>query len=88
MKYQIPHDQKQIQAKLVTDRSARYSAELLTTEGIQNNYSGRDTQKKIRNAIKNYVTGKQTEYVVPGGDDTIIPDSPCNDHYYVEAGGS
>ena len=63
--------------ELATYRSVKYSTEVVTTEFIQINYTGRDTQEKIRNAIKTYVTDNQTEFVVLGGDETVIPDRDC-----------
>ncbi len=69
---------------LSSHRSNRYSTEVLTKETIDANYSGTDIQDKIRNAIKAYVNGNNTEYVVIGGDDTIIPDRDT----YAECSGS
>lgn len=56
------------------------STHVLTLEHIEAHYSGTkpsggsDTQTKIRNCIKDYVTQYGTAYVVLGGDNTILPD--------------
>jgi len=50
------------------------SAEIITTEWINDNYTGIDLQEKIRNCIKNYYHEKSTEFVLLGGDTQIVPD--------------
>ncbi|MBN2070590.1 MAG: T9SS type A sorting domain-containing protein [Candidatus Krumholzibacteriota bacterium] len=47
--------------------------EIITTEWISLNYQGSDLQEKIRNLIIDAWTGWQTEYVLLGGDDSVIP---------------
>ena len=51
-----------------------YKTLVVTTEDIESNYSGGDTQEKIRNCIKDYYENHGTKFVVLGGDDTIVPD--------------
>lgn len=67
--------------KLADHRSGTngFSTEVITLTSIyQNtNYNGNDQQEEIKNCIIDYVNNKATEYVVLGGDDTIIPDRDC-----------
>lgn len=60
-----------------------FTVEIVTVEWIEANYDGTrpsggsDTQTKIRNCIRDYVQNHATEYVVLGGDNTIVPDRDC-----------
>jgi len=49
------------------------STEILTVESITGTYSGKDTQEKIRNAIKNRYQENGLRYVVLGGDVDVVP---------------
>jgi len=60
-----------------------YAAEVVTTESIYAEYAGRDNQEKIRTAIQDYHTNRGVEYVLLGGDDTVVPDR----NTYVRVGG-
>ncbi|MEA3559094.1 MAG: C25 family cysteine peptidase, partial [Candidatus Thermoplasmatota archaeon] len=40
---------------------------------IKSNYSGRDTQEKVRNFIKDAVATWETEFVLLGGDISVVP---------------
>lgn len=64
-----------------------FSTEVVTIEWISANYDGTrpdggtDVQTKIRNCIIDYFNNNDTEYVVLGGDDSVVPDRDC----YVQA---
>lgn len=50
-----------------------YSTVIRTTTWINNNYSGRDLQEKIRNFIRDYFNNYGTMWVLLGGDIAIVP---------------
>jgi len=56
-----------------------FSTRVVTVESIYQNssYNGDDDQEEIRNCIEDYVNNKGTDYVVLGGDDTVVPDRDC-----------
>ena len=60
-----------------------FSTEILSVEWIDATYDGTrpdggsDIQTKVRNCIRDYVQTRATEYVVLGGDNTIITDRDC-----------
>ncbi|MFH0881001.1 MAG: C25 family cysteine peptidase, partial [Lentisphaerota bacterium] len=72
-------------AQLASHRSAQngFSTEVLSVESIEASYDGTrpdggsDIQTKIRNCIRDYVQTRATEYVVLGGDNTIVTDRDC-----------
>ena len=69
----------------LADQRISYSglgATVRTVESITNMYPGVDTQDRIRNCIKSYVSNGLA-YVVLGGDDTVVADRNC----YVVAEG-
>ncbi|MEI7835223.1 MAG: C25 family cysteine peptidase [Planctomycetota bacterium] len=51
-----------------------FPAHVLTTESIALSYSGADLQDKIRNAVIDYHTNHGVQYVLLGGDNTVVPD--------------
>ncbi len=51
-----------------------YDATVLDVADIYTNYSGSDNQQKIRNCITDYHNNHGVEYVLLGGDNTIVPD--------------
>ncbi|MCK4366265.1 MAG: hypothetical protein KAW45_09440, partial [Thermoplasmatales archaeon] len=53
--------------------SGGLNAKIVTIEEIENGYTGIDTQQKIRNFIRYAYNNWQTEYVLLGGDDPIVP---------------
>lgn len=59
-----------------------WSTKVLTVTYITANYSGLDTQEKIRACIQDYTSNNNLSYVVLGGDDTLVPDRNC----YVSCG--
>ncbi len=75
---------------LIAHRSSYngFVCEVVTTESISANYSGQrpdggqDLQTSIRNCIREYVTQRDTAFVVLGGDDSVVPDRDC----YIAAG--
>ena len=55
--------------KLIAHKRSRgLTATLITLEDIENNYTGNDTQEKVRNCIIDYYKNHGTEYVLLGGD--------------------
>jgi len=52
-------------------------AEVVTVESIETNYTGSDTQEKIKLCIIDYVNDSGTTYVLLGGDINTIPDRDC-----------
>jgi len=48
-------------------------ADTISTTRINSSYSGRDSQEKIRNFIKDYYTNHGLKYVLLAGDNSIIP---------------
>ena len=54
-------------------RGQGVSSTAVTVEQIASNYSGRDTQEKIRNFIKDAYTTWNAEYIVLGGDTGHVP---------------
>jgi hypothetical protein len=50
-----------------------YRTEFLTTTDINNNYSGRDLQEKIRKAIINYYENYGLKWVILAGDNNYLP---------------
>ncbi len=58
-------------------RKTGYWTEIRTKQWVNNNYSGRDLEEKIRNFIKNYFQTQGLKYVLLGGDgDTNNPVIP------------
>ena len=51
-----------------------YPTHVLTTESIAATYSGADLQAQIRNAIIDYHNNHGVQYVLLGGDNTVVPD--------------
>ena len=51
-----------------------YPAEVVNTTHIANTYQGIDIQEQIRNCIRDYHDNKDIEYVLLGGDDSVVPD--------------
>lgn len=49
------------------------NAKIVTVEDIYDDYSGYDNQEKIRNFIKYAYNNWDTEYVLLGGDDDVVP---------------
>jgi len=77
-----------------------FKTEIRTVSWIDANYSGRDTQEKIRNFIINYYNTEGLRWVLLGGDDAVVPnrqararvgsevgDIPC-DLYYGDIQGT
>ncbi|MFW5752650.1 MAG: C25 family cysteine peptidase [Planctomycetota bacterium] len=54
-----------------------YTSAVLTVEDIETDYSGADTQAKIRACIKAYVQDSETSMVVLGGDEAVVPVRRC-----------
>jgi len=54
-------------------------AKVLTTEEIDNNYTGTTQQLRIKKALKDYYNGTHNglNYALLGGDDTIVPAQYC-----------
>ena len=52
-------------------------ATLVTTKFIYDNYTGRDNQERIRNFITDAVATWDTEYILLGGDTSVIPYRGC-----------
>ncbi|MCD6502380.1 T9SS type A sorting domain-containing protein [bacterium] len=52
-------------------------ATIVTVESIESAYTGDDTQAKIKNCIFDYVIGYGTEFVLLGGDNTVVPKYDC-----------
>ncbi len=50
-----------------------FKAEVKSVDWITANYSGRDTQEKIRNFIIDYFTNHGLKYVLLAGDNAIVP---------------
>jgi hypothetical protein len=50
-----------------------FKAEVKTVDWIMANYSGRDTQERIRNFIIDYFTNHGLKYVLLAGDNAIVP---------------
>lgn len=59
-------------------------AKIVHTGQINGNYSGADMQEKIRNFIKDAYLNWETEYVLLGADDGVIP----HRGFYANAGGT
>lgn len=57
-----------------TAEGGSYSTLVMTKEDISANYEGDDVQMKIRNCITDYYNNHGLQFVVIGGDDTIVPD--------------
>ena len=82
----LPHFGEYISFK----ESCGYYVATLTTDYINSNYTGADTQAKIRNAIIDYYQNQNISYVILGGDS-----DPENAHadviphrgFYADAGG-
>ena len=51
-----------------------HAAVVVTTEDISSNYSGSDLQEQIRNCIRDYHQNRDVDYVLLGGDESIVPD--------------
>ncbi len=51
-----------------------YPAEIVTLDAIYSQYSGVDSQERIRNCIRDYHDNEGVDYVLLGGDDSIVPD--------------
>ncbi len=62
---------------LAAHRAARFNTKVLTVETITNAYAGTDIQQRIRNCITDYYQNHGCQYVVLGGDDTIVIDRDC-----------
>ncbi len=70
-------------------------AKIVTVESIETDYTGDDTQEKIKNCIIDYVNNNETVYVLLGGDIDTVPhrhvylhaysyneyDAPCDLYY-------
>ncbi len=61
-----------------------YKAKIVLVSDITSNYTGDDTQMKIRNFIIDAYQNWGTEYVLLGGDDEVIPHRGL----YADAGGT
>ncbi len=67
--------------KLINHKKSRgLTATLITLEDIENTYSGKDVQEKIRNCIIDYYQNHGTEYVLLGGDTTDESGNPFLPH--------
>lgn len=55
-----------------------FSVKLLAVEQITNTFAGEDAPAKIRACIRHYVDTEALQYVVLGGDDTIVPVRKCS----------
>lgn len=53
------------------------TAKIITTEYINNNYSGATMQLKIKTCLKEYYENNGLKYVLLGGDDTVVPVMGC-----------
>ena len=51
--------------------------EVVKTESIYSNYTGRDNPEKIRNCVKDYWQNHGLKWVLIGGDDGIVPVRTC-----------
>lgn len=63
-------------------RKKGVTTKIITTEDIDETYSGSSKQIRIRSAIKDYFENHQTKYVLLGGDVNIIPVQYCNVRFY------
>lgn len=63
-------------------------AEIVTVEDIYSTYNEPTPQLKIKRCIKDYRDNKNLQYVLLGGDDTVVPAQGCyaNNVYFVEVG--
>lgn len=50
-----------------------YTTVVRTVSWITANYSGRDTQEKIRNFVRDYYTNHGTSWLILGGDNAVVP---------------
>lgn len=50
-----------------------FKTEIKSVDWISSNYSGRDTQEKIRNFIIDYFTNHGIKYVLLAGDNAVVP---------------
>lgn len=59
---------------------------IVTVESIESDYTGADTQEKIKNCIIDYVNENGTVYVLLGGDTDTVPHRQCylRAYYYTE----
>ncbi|TET34916.1 MAG: hypothetical protein E3J72_12330 [Planctomycetota bacterium] len=58
-------------------------SKIVTTESIAADYTGEDTQEKIKKCIIDYVTNNGTVYVLLGGDIDTIPPRYCYGEVYL-----
>lgn len=65
-------------------KTENLNTKVVTTEYIYANYTGPTEQLKIKKCISEYVANHDTNYVMLGGDDTIVPIQQC----YTEEGKS
>ncbi|NCD32465.1 MAG: hypothetical protein EOL87_03505 [Spartobacteria bacterium] len=68
-------------AQLSTHRETQFGSgntDVVALEDILSNFPGRDDPDKIRNFITEAVMYYQTDYVVLGGDDTLVPVRFCS----------
>ncbi|MBU6997157.1 MAG: hypothetical protein HXS42_05850 [Theionarchaea archaeon] len=81
----ITNDTMKSTFQTLANHKAHYvtGAAVYTVSWISSNYTGRDTQEKIRNFIKDYYTNCGTRYVLLGGDISAVPYRG----FYVSTGG-
>ncbi|UCH78123.1 MAG: T9SS type A sorting domain-containing protein [Candidatus Coatesbacteria bacterium] len=74
--------------KLATWKTKKgLQAKVVTTSFIDTNYSGADTEEKIRNCIKDYYSQYGTQYVCLIGTSTVVPVRKVYDPSYIVAEG-
>lgn len=59
-------------------RTKGINAEIITLESIQSNYSGKTIQEKIKNCLYSLYQNKKLQYVLLGGDESVIPSPKCS----------
>ena len=65
-------------------RMKAIETEIITTETINSTYSGNSLQEKIKHCLKDYYDNYGLEWVLLGGDETIVPTRMC----YINSSGS